>query len=549
MKQERSEIAYIIQDILPIMEQYDFPRAEDKENVKVHSVPVRIGSSVKKPDVVYYWQEVPVLILEAGRPNKSETDCKDQAFSYLKNFPADKKQYSIDGRKPKFIATAVGREIKFYQHKFEIDDKGELKEWLETFDKILTLEELLEFYGLSPGYQPKILSIEEFEEFLGNILSVYKLKKEKKITRDEVLKTIKQVYVYLEDSKNWQSREPYTLLDNYRERQSQLRAWFKQYDLVNSLNPKNAKVFRKFILRAFQGGNLNQYLTEWCVIDFMVDICDIRPDWKVLDFECGSGGFLASVVEKGVKLGNILGIDIDELPYLVAKIYLAIYTGKVGEKIKEIPIKLANGLFGCGNDWDLAIGNPAGGSKYDKPDLDKVLENLNPDLDFNKKPDIFSEYNFSIQQAVKSCKVGGTICLVLPEGVFTNSQNEFLRKYLAQHCRIFAIISLPRGVFKKGTETRSLRGGAVSISQKMSILLAKKTKEINDKLGLGDSGLNSLNYPVFLTSVAEVSSKKGEVCKWLKPKLDQILTEWEIFKKDKKGFRFNKKEIYEEHNS
>jgi 2-polyprenyl-3-methyl-5-hydroxy-6-metoxy-1,4-benzoquinol methylase len=81
-----------------------------------------------------------------------------------------------------------------------------------------------------------------------------------------------------------------------------------------------AREFRSYILRSFQGTNLNQYLTEQCVIAFMVNLVgEFSPNTKVLDFECGSGGFLAAVIDKGVELENIRGVDIDELPYIVAK--------------------------------------------------------------------------------------------------------------------------------------------------------------------------------------------------------------------------------------
>ncbi|MHB1276568.1 MAG: type I restriction endonuclease, partial [Candidatus Humimicrobiaceae bacterium] len=80
---QRSEIAYLVQNILPLFSsQLGFPLSEDEENTKIDQVPVRIASSVKKPDVVYYWEGVPVFLIEAKRDNKSEEDAKDQALSY-----------------------------------------------------------------------------------------------------------------------------------------------------------------------------------------------------------------------------------------------------------------------------------------------------------------------------------------------------------------------------------------------------------------------------------------------------------------------------------
>ncbi len=324
------------------------------------------------------------------------------------------------------------------------------------------------------------------------------------------------------------------MLDREKFRQSHIRELFDHYDFKASLSLNNAREFRRFVLRSFQGTNLNQYMTEGCVITFMVDLVNISPEWKVLDFECGSGGFLVAVIDKGnISLDKITGIDIDNLPYIIAKTYLAIYFSKTGININSIPIYCKNGLLNYGNDWDLVIGNPAGDAQYRKDDLEDVLANLESDLDLNGRPDSFSEYNFSVQQAVRSAKVGGKICLILPEGFFSNSQDEILRKYVAKYCKINAIISLPRGVFKVGTDVIQAQRGSRTASMKMSILYAEKIKEVVDGEGLDLSGVN-LDYPVFLANINPSGSTKGEVEKWLLPRLDVVLRQWQSWQ-DKQG--------------
>jgi SAM-dependent methyltransferase len=529
-KNLRTEISYLVQSILPLLStHYDYPNPEDYEHIKIDEVPVRIGSSIKKPDVVYYWDDVPVLLVEAKKEGKSENDAQEQALSYVRNFPATDKRYSKDGRRPRFIATTVGKDINFYIHRYEL--KGQdFRDWLERLDTVPAFVELLSEYGLSPGYIPKILTPQEFQRnFLNELMAIYKL--EGLITRDVIFNVASQILSYLEDQENYTSRQPYILLDDkHKNRQEQIRQLFKQYDIIKSLNPDNAKVFRQFVLRSFQGTDLNQYMTERCVIAFMVDLLDMKPDWKILDFECGSGGFLAAVIEKSkVPLENIMGIDIDSLPFVVAKTYLAIYFGKFGKNnIDSIPVYCRNGLFHYGNDWDLVISNPAGSDQYRRNDLDRVIENLESDLDLNGRPDSFSEYNFSIQQAVRSVKVGGKICLILPEGFFSNSQDEILRKYVSKHCKILAIISLPRGVFKVGTEVRQAQRGSRTASMKMSILYAEKIREVKDGEGLELSDTD-LDYPIILAYVTPSESRRGEISSWLEPKLNLVLEQWKAW--------------------
>jgi SAM-dependent methyltransferase len=392
----------------------------------------------------------------------------------------------------------------------------------------LTFDELLEQYGLIKGYKAKPLGPESFrKDFLNELVASYNISQDGRITREVIKNVSWHILNYLGNQKTYVNRYPYTELDNELFRQEHIKDLHRRFDLVSSICPEIAEQFRSFILRAFQGTALNQYLTEQCVIAFMFDLIGaVNPVWKMLDFECGSGGFLAAAAKKGTPIENMLGIDIDELPFIVAKTYLALYFKKAGKtEIEQIPVRQANGLFFVGDDWNLVLGNPAGSAKYERDDIDEVLNNLESDLEQDGRSDKFSEYNFSVQQAVRSCKIGGKICLVLPEGIFSNSQDEFLRKYIARHCSVLAIVSLPRGVFKKGTSTRTVNSGSQTASMKMSILYAEKTSPIIDGEGieLDDA---EIGYPVFLANISPPESTSGSICDWLEPRLRLVLEEW-----------------------
>ena len=176
----------------------------------------------------------------------------------------------------------------------------------------------------------------------------------------------------------------------------------------------------------------------------------------------------------------------------------------------------------------IVIGNPAGSSKYEHNDLWKALKHLSRDLDLNDRDDKFSEYNFSIQQAVISVRVGGKICLILPEGVFSNSNDEYLRKFIIKHCKVLAIIGLPRGAFKRGTSTKKQSGGSQTASMKMSILYAEKIREVTEGIELDD--LADINYPVFLAQIDEPESASGQICDWLEPRLAIVYDQWKQWK-------------------
>ncbi|MBM4402337.1 MAG: hypothetical protein FJ044_03775, partial [Candidatus Cloacimonetes bacterium] len=102
----------------------------------------------------------------------------------------------------------------------------------------------------------------------------------------------------------------------------------------------------------------------------------------------------------------------------------------------------------------------------------------------------------------------------------------------AKHCTVKAIISLPRGVFRKGTTTKTVVSGSQTSSQKMSILFAKKIEKVKDGSSLTVSA-DQLDYPVFLASIQKPEDAGSDSNKWLESLLGRVLEEWEVWKENK----------------
>jgi len=62
-----------------------------------------------------------------------------------------------------------------------------------------------------------------------------------------------------------------------------------------------------------------------------------------------------------------------------------------------------------------------------------------------------------IERNLSFVKPGGRLALVLPQGRFNNSSDKRIRDYMAEHCRILAVVGLHGNVFKPhtGTKTRA----------------------------------------------------------------------------------------------
>ena len=526
-RDNRSEDSYIVNDILPAFADYGYPPAGDSANLKIKGdIRIRMGSTYKEPDVVFCAEGIPVLLVEAKKENKSQKDAEDQAKSYIRNFPIE--EYSQDGRPPQYAAVTIGKKIYFYKYEFDVNQYGAIIDRLEPLKDILTYDELRKAYGLKEKEKPQ-LTPEDFKNTFYQLISALDFEDRKKITPEIILRAVRLIYEFLKGSNNYTSRSPYTDLDRHPDRQRWIRNMLRQYNWDN-LGQEVADQFRAEILRAFQGAKqLNQYITPWPAVVFMTRLVDIKPEDKVLDFECGSGGFLAAAIRSGVPLENIRGVDIANLSYYVSKVFLALNFNIKGANLDSLPVYNDNGLKDWGSNWDVVISNPAGGEKYQLDDLDEVYNFLEKDIDLNGRSDPATEYNFSIQRAIKSVKIGGRICLVLPEGFFSNSSAEFLRKYVAKHCLVKVIISLPRGIFYKGTTVRQVQAGRQASQQKMSILLAIKIKEVIDGEGVSLDGTKT-NYPVFLSAVQKPHTSDSD---WLEKVLGRILEEYKQWENDK----------------
>ena len=90
-----------------------------------------------------------------------------------------------------------------------------------------------------------------------------------------------------------------------------------------------------------------------------------------------------------------------------------------------------------------------------------------------------------IERNLNFLKSGGRMAVVLPQGRFNNSSDKQIREFIAQHCRILAVVGLHGNVFKPHTGTKT------------SVLLVQKWDEkLCPKLD---------DYPIFFATMQEPS--------------------------------------------
>ena len=90
-----------------------------------------------------------------------------------------------------------------------------------------------------------------------------------------------------------------------------------------------------------------------------------------------------------------------------------------------------------------------------------------------------------LERFIQLAKSGGWIAIVIPDGILTNYNSDYVRKFISRKTKIEAVVSLPRNTFKNA-----------GTNAKTSILFLRKLKP-NENL--------ERDYPVFLSSLESLS--------------------------------------------
>lgn len=277
----------------------------------------------------------------------------------------------------------------------------------------------------------------------------------------------------------------------------------QNYCLLDAERDVLADAFETFIGHALKGGQ-GQFFTPRNVIRMMVEILDPKTTEMLIDPACGSGGFIIeslryiwekvhkqadslgwshdAIREEEVDRANtcIRGIDKDYFLSKLAKSYMAIMgDGKGGifcEDSLERPENWGDKTrqkIHMG-DFDIVLTNPPFGSKIPVTGEDKLKQYDLAHKWKNKKgtnewekgklADKEAPQILFIERCLQLLKEGGRMAIVLPEGIYGNSQLGYIRRWLLEKGRVLAIIDIPLETFMPNTSTKT----SVLVFQKLS---------------------------------------------------------------------------------
>jgi len=498
---------------------------------------VKFGREVKRADIIIYKEdnETPHLIAEAKEPNQKND--VDQLKSYL----------NAEGAPFGVALNGKSIVIVYRPYPKDFDTLSDIPKFGETVDDVLNKRKTLKDLESPKQLKEVIQNMEElvlansgFDSFEEIFKLIYaKLHDEKEILEEE------KDYVDFRKSRD-ATKTKADIEKLFNEAKDRWKGVFDKSDVIK-LSPEHLNVcvgalqdFRllganlqvideafEYLIPDVAKGKKGQYFTPRNVIDMCVAMLQPNEKEKVIDTACGSAGFLIHTMEflknkhnwSDKKMSNyaqkyLYGIDFDEKASKIARAMMLIAGDGKSHIYKENSLDSANWEASTKSDFEKEellrefsdyAENERNKKEFLYFDFDVLMANP-PFAGEVKEPATLAKYflgkkkgkNVSkisrhllfIERNLNFVRDGGRLAIVLPQGVFNNTSEQYIREFIMEHARILAVVGIEGNSFKPHTGTKT------------SVIFLQKWGESNPK---------QTNYPIFFaTSKVPFKNNSGD---------------------------------------
>ncbi|MEW6732130.1 MAG: N-6 DNA methylase, partial [Acidobacteriota bacterium] len=334
-----------------------------------------------------------------------------------------------------------------------------------------------------------------------------------------------------------------------------------KYDLGRTDIDAKGAAYQEIVGKNLKGDR-GQYFTPRGAIKLMVNMLDPKPNERVLDPACGTGGFLVATLdhlnrrfheEAKVDVGdesteefltiqerlaefvkkNLFGADFDPFLVRATTMNLTMSSGSDGNVFHMDSLAYPKGhLAGLEparaaiplGSIDVLMTNPPFGS--DIPITDQaILREYDLAAKWDRKETgiergigyqsaVAPEVLF-IQRAVEWLKPGGRMGIVLPNGILGNPGDEYIRSWILRHCWLLASIDLPIEVFVVEANVNILTSLLFLKKKPQSVIQAEDLGAVQD-------------YPLFMAIAEKVGlDRRGNTLYKRSPDGEEILEDTE----------------------
>lgn len=305
-------------------------------------------------------------------------------------------------------------------------------------------------------------------------------------------------------------------------------------EIIRTLQPFSLKsddvdikgrAFEEFLPSQLRGKGLGQYFTPRPIVNFMCELADISLNDIVLDFACGSGGFLIKAYDKmrsevdvlpagtikrlgatresiieDIKSSQIFGIDAEPRAARTARMNMLLWgDGKCvvrGNALADADFSGSSYQIQDysqdeeGSGCSLILANPPFGAREKEAD---VLSNYDFGSRKKEKKSQKTEILF-VEKAIRLLRPEGRLLIVLPTGLLSADSYIDLRMHILKHAWIRGIFNLPTHTF--------VQSGVPTVNT-VVLYLQKYTADVKKSIDEKISGDEFLDYKSFLSENPE----------------------------------------------
>jgi len=264
----------------------------------------------------------------------------------------------------------------------------------------------------------------------------------------------------------------------------------------------------EYLINQSSKGEKGQYFTPRYVIDLCVKMLNPQEDEYMIDTAAGSSGFPVHTIfhvwrqileDEGLQASHLFSLE-DKPPrckeYVEDKVFAIDFDEKAVRVARTLNLIAGDGQTNVlhlntlnyelwdevtgQEDWDdiyhegfrrLKKLRPKGSGDYREFQFDVLMANP-PFAGDIKEPRMIARYDLAkkpdgkwqtkvgrdilfIERNLDFLKPGGRMAIVLPQGRFNNSSDKNIRDFIAERCRILAVVGLHGNTFKPHTGTKT----------------------------------------------------------------------------------------------
>ncbi|WP_313933893.1 N-6 DNA methylase [Anabaena sp. FACHB-83] len=264
----------------------------------------------------------------------------------------------------------------------------------------------------------------------------------------------------------------------------------------------------EYLINQSSKGEKGQFFTPRYVIDMCVKMLNPQEDEYMIDTAAGSSGFPVHTIfhvwrqileDEGLQASHLFSLE-DKPPrckeYVEDKVFAIDFDEKAVRVARTLNLIAGDGQTNVlhlntldyelwdevteQDDWDniyhegfrrLKKLRPKGSKDYREFQFDVLMANP-PFAGDIKEPRMIARYDLAkkpdgkwqskvgrdilfIERNLDFLKPGGRMAIVLPQGRFNNSSDKNIRDFIAERCRILAVVGLHGNTFKPHTGTKT----------------------------------------------------------------------------------------------